>query len=91
MGRLILALAREDARFRVAGAVEAPGHATVGRDAGELAGGASLGVRAHGCLSKDGDWTLLHARRAGTFVLTSDFDLIPNQKQRGGTCATPGS
>jgi 4-hydroxy-tetrahydrodipicolinate reductase len=45
MGRLILALAREDARFRVAGAVEAPGHATVGRDAGELAGGASLGVR----------------------------------------------
>ena len=45
MGRLILALAREDARFRVAGAVEAPGHATVGRDAGELAGGGPLGVR----------------------------------------------
>jgi len=51
----------------------------------------SLGVRAHGCLSKDGDWTLLHARRAGTYVLTSDFDLIPNKKQRGGTCADPGS
>ena len=45
MGRLILGLAREDARFRVAGAVEAPGHAVVGRDAGELAGGAPLGVR----------------------------------------------
>jgi hypothetical protein len=24
-------------------------------------------------------------------VLTSDFDLIPNQKQRGGTCSEPGS
>ena len=45
MGRLILALAREDARFRVTGAVEAPGHAAVGRDAGELAGGGPLGVR----------------------------------------------
>jgi 4-hydroxy-tetrahydrodipicolinate reductase len=45
MGRLILGLAREDARFRVAGAVEAPGHASVGRDAGELAGGTPLGVR----------------------------------------------
>jgi len=45
MGRLILGLAREDARFRVAGAVEAPGHAAVGCDAGELAGGGALGVR----------------------------------------------
>jgi 4-hydroxy-tetrahydrodipicolinate reductase len=45
MGRLIVALAREDASFRVAGAIEAPAHAAVGRDAGELAGGAPLGVR----------------------------------------------
>jgi 4-hydroxy-tetrahydrodipicolinate reductase len=45
MGRLLVALAREDARLRVAGAVEAPGHAALGRDAGELAGGGSLGVR----------------------------------------------
>jgi len=44
MGRLLLALAREDAGLRVAGAVEAPGHAAVGRDAGEVAGGARLGV-----------------------------------------------
>src|SRR3989442_69530 len=44
MGRLLVALAREDARLRVAGAVEAAGHATIGRDAGEGAGGASLGV-----------------------------------------------
>src|SRR5438552_17070697 len=45
MGRLLVALAREDARLRVAGAVEAAGHAAVGRDAGEVAGGAALGVR----------------------------------------------
>ncbi len=45
MGRLLVALAREDARLRVAGAVEAAGHAAIGRDAGEVAGGASLGVR----------------------------------------------
>ena len=51
----------------------------------------SSGVRAHGCLSQDGDWTLLHARRAGTFVLTSDFDVIPSAKQRGGTCPQAGS
>jgi 4-hydroxy-tetrahydrodipicolinate reductase len=45
MGRLLIGLAREDAGLRVAGAVEAPGHPAVGRDAGELAGGAALGVR----------------------------------------------
>jgi 4-hydroxy-tetrahydrodipicolinate reductase len=44
MGRLILGLAREEPRLRVAGAIEARGHAAVGRDAGELAGGAALGV-----------------------------------------------
>jgi 4-hydroxy-tetrahydrodipicolinate reductase len=44
MGRLLVALARDDARFRVAGAVEAPGHPALGRDAGELAGGGPLGV-----------------------------------------------
>src|SRR5579885_2202609 len=45
MGRLLLALARTDPGLRVAGAVEAPGHPTVGRDAGEVAGGGTLGVR----------------------------------------------
>ena len=48
-----------------------------------------LGVRAHGCLSQDGQWTTLHARRAGTYVLTSDFDVIPGH-ERGGVCAEPG-
>src|SRR5207249_8227809 len=45
MGRRLVARAREDARVRVAGAVEAAGHAAIGRDAGEVAGGAALGVR----------------------------------------------
>jgi 4-hydroxy-tetrahydrodipicolinate reductase len=45
MGRMVVALAREDARLRVAGAIEAPGHPAVGRDAGELAGGPALGAR----------------------------------------------
>jgi 4-hydroxy-tetrahydrodipicolinate reductase len=44
MGRMIIALAREDPAFRVAAAVEAPGHPSLGRDAGELAGGGALGV-----------------------------------------------
>jgi 4-hydroxy-tetrahydrodipicolinate reductase len=48
MGRLLLALARDDARLRVAGAIEAPGHPAIGRDAGELAGGPSLGVAVRG-------------------------------------------
>ncbi len=51
----------------------------------------SLGVRARGCLSQDGEWTLLHARRPGTYVLTSDFDVIPDPERRGGTCPEPAS
>lgn len=51
----------------------------------------SLGVRAHGCLSQNGQWTLLHARRPGTFVLTSDFDVLDLRHQRGGVCPKPGS
>jgi 4-hydroxy-tetrahydrodipicolinate reductase len=42
---MLIALAREDGRLRVAGAIEAPGHAALGRDAGEVAGGSPLGVR----------------------------------------------
>jgi hypothetical protein len=32
---------------------------------------------------------VLHARRQGTYVLTSDFDVIPGTAKRGGICATP--
>jgi hypothetical protein len=49
----------------------------------------SSGVRAHGCLSQNGQWTLLHARQAGPYVLTSDFDVLPDVHQRGGVCGQP--
>jgi hypothetical protein len=50
----------------------------------------SEGVPARGCLSKAGEWTVLHARRMGAYVLTSDFDVLPDQPHRGGICPTPG-
>ncbi len=50
----------------------------------------SAGVRARGCLSEDGQWTVLHARRMGTYVLTSDFDVLPDSHQPGGVCRKPG-
>lgn len=50
----------------------------------------SLGVRAPGCLAQSGDFIVLHAHRPGTYVLTSDFDLIPDPTQTGGPCATEG-
>jgi hypothetical protein len=55
----------------------------------------SQGVPAHGCLSKvedQGDeWTVLHARTQGAYVLTSDFDVLPlGDHHRGGMCRTAG-
>jgi hypothetical protein len=50
----------------------------------------SAGVRAHGCLSQAGQWTVLHARAQGTYVLTSDFDVLPDQHQHGGICRDRG-
>jgi 4-hydroxy-tetrahydrodipicolinate reductase len=44
MGRLLIALAAADPSCRIAGALEAPGAATLGRDAGEAAGIGRLGV-----------------------------------------------
>lgn len=44
MGRRIIALAAEDARFELAAALEPAGSAALGRDAGELAGIARTGV-----------------------------------------------
>lgn len=45
MGRLIVNLVREERDAALAAAVEAPGHPMMGRDAGEVAGGPSLGVK----------------------------------------------
>jgi 4-hydroxy-tetrahydrodipicolinate reductase len=44
MGQLLVRLVAAEPRARLAGAVEAPGHAAVGRDAGSVAGLAPLGV-----------------------------------------------
>ena len=44
MGSRIVALARETPEVRVAGALEAPGHPALGRDAGEVAGAGAIGV-----------------------------------------------
>lgn len=44
MGRMLVELASETPGLRVAGAIEAPGHASVGQDAGTVAGVRPLGV-----------------------------------------------
>jgi 4-hydroxy-tetrahydrodipicolinate reductase len=44
MGRMLVELAGETPGLRVAGAIEAPGHPTVGQDAGTVAGVRPLGV-----------------------------------------------
>ncbi len=44
MGRRLVALLQESEDLRLVGALEAPGHASIGHDAGELAGVGGLGV-----------------------------------------------
>ena len=44
MGRRLIALLAEDSQLRLAGAIEAPGHALLGQDAGVVAGVAPLKV-----------------------------------------------
>ena len=36
------------------------------------------------------EWTVLHARTPGAYVLTSDFDVIPGRSHRGGVCRASG-
>ncbi|HPC47817.1 MAG TPA: 4-hydroxy-tetrahydrodipicolinate reductase, partial [Deltaproteobacteria bacterium] len=45
MGSLIVRLVVESGDLQLAGALEVPGHPGVGRDAGELAGKGTTGVR----------------------------------------------
>lgn len=49
MGQTLIRLIHKSDEAELAGAIEAPGHAAIGRDAGELAGVGSLGV----CLTDD--------------------------------------
>jgi 4-hydroxy-tetrahydrodipicolinate reductase len=44
MGRMIVGLAAEAPDARVVGAIESPGHAAIGQDAGTLAGTEPIGV-----------------------------------------------
>ena len=45
MGRMIVSLIAREREHRLAGALEAPGNATLGADAGEVAGAGALGVQ----------------------------------------------
>ena len=67
MGRLIINLIRDDAGAVLAGAVEAEGHPAIGRDAGEVAGGAPLGV----AIGAD------YAAVAAPDTVTLDFTIAP--------------
>ncbi|MGH7812842.1 MAG: 4-hydroxy-tetrahydrodipicolinate reductase [Candidatus Binataceae bacterium] len=44
MGKMLIALAARDPAHRIVGAIEAPGHPSIGADAGELAGAGKLGI-----------------------------------------------
>src|SRR4029077_15712882 len=44
MGSRIVACVRDSGDLRLVAALEAPGHPAVGRDAGEVAGGGTMGV-----------------------------------------------
>jgi len=55
MGQMLIRLASEDKRFRLAGALEAPGHPWLGQELGTAMGGAPLGVTvATGAAALDG-------------------------------------
>ncbi|MGC1678230.1 MAG: 4-hydroxy-tetrahydrodipicolinate reductase [Candidatus Binataceae bacterium] len=61
MGRMLIALAARDAAHKLVGAVEAPGIAAVGKDAGDIAGVGALGIKItddYGALVRPGTVTL---------------------------------
>jgi 4-hydroxy-tetrahydrodipicolinate reductase len=77
MGRLLVALAREEQDLRIAGAIEASGHPQVGDDAGAVAGGAPLGLSIADDLSR--------GLRAQHVVL--DFTGVPDAAVRHAALA----
>ncbi len=61
MGRMLIALAARDAAHKLVGAVEAPGVAAIGKDAGDIAGVGALGIKItddYGALVRPGTVTL---------------------------------
>jgi 4-hydroxy-tetrahydrodipicolinate reductase len=100
MGRLLVRLVLEEPTAELAGAVEAPGHPALGRDAGELAGMAAVGVPIvdRYAPSKDSvtlDFTapaaaLQHlevAAEAGAAIVVGTTGLTPDERARAEALA----
>src|SRR5436190_7229191 len=81
MGRLITTLIRDTDGATLVGAVEAPGQASLGADAGEIAGGAALGVKI----------TADHAAVAKPDTVTLDFTIAPAALEHLRTAAANGA
>ena len=81
MGRLIITLLRDTAGATLAGAVEAPGERSLGRDAGEIAGGAPLGVKI----------TADYPAVAKPNTVTLDFTIAPAALDHLRTAAANGA
>ncbi len=86
MGRRLVALASEDKQWRLAAAIEAPGHGLLGQDAGLLAGGPALGVKLTDQLPQ--------ARGSGTLAeapdVMIDFSQPPAFRQALAACRQAG-
>ncbi len=75
MGRTLIALIAETEGVRVAGALERPGAADLGRDAGELAGISPLGIKVSAdsrAVLKDADGVLDFTTPAATVALAGE-------------------
>ena len=81
MGRLIVNGIRESADADLAAAIEAEGHPAVGRDAGEVAGGAALGVEV----------TTDYAAAATPDTVTLDFTVAEAALGHLSTAAASGA
>jgi len=66
MGRRLVALATEDPRFTVTGAVEFAGHEAQGTDVGRLAGGEDIGVPLAAAITAGSDVVIDFSLPAGT-------------------------
>lgn len=77
MGRLVIALAGDQPGMRIASAVEAPGHPSVGTDAGATAGIPPIGVPIRGDLPRD----------LGPGHVVVDFTGVPDAAVRSAAVA----
>ncbi|HAU38557.1 MAG TPA: 4-hydroxy-tetrahydrodipicolinate reductase [Phycisphaerales bacterium] len=77
MGRRIAALAIESEQFDIVSAVEAPGHADLGKDIGELAGAGRFGVKVAETLEGDPQVVIDFSLPEGT------MSILPVCRQKG--------